>query len=52
MDENLKLKRLKIQKNCQLSKSDKNINYNPSLLKQMYIISTHIPQEKLHWSHV
>jgi len=50
MDEYLKFKRLKIQKkttkNCHLSTSNKNINYNPSLLKQMYIISTYLPQKK------
>jgi len=48
MDEYLKFKRLKIKnkKNCHLSTSNKNINYNPSLLKQMYIISTYLPQKK------
>jgi hypothetical protein len=52
MDEYLKFKRLKIKKNCHLSTSDKIINYNPSLLKQMYIINTHLPQKNMHWSHV
>jgi hypothetical protein len=39
MDEYLKFKRLKIKKNCHLSTSDKIINYNPSLLKQIMVSS-------------
>jgi hypothetical protein len=51
MDAYLKFKRLKIKKKCHLSKSDKNINYNPFLLKQMYIISTHLLFRLFSFSH-